>query len=200
MTTTIIIATYGDAKWPELARERALPSTLGQPANVILSHRETLSEARNHGAELASGDTLIFLDADDELAPGYVEAIESGTADLRSPAIQYVYPDRTEEPVLLKPKNLRRGNYLPIGTAIRREVFWAVGGFREYAAWEDWNLMVRCFLYGATIEQIPEAVYRAFWSPTGRNNLTRQQAINLMRKMRRDHYLEEQRLKRLQRV
>lgn len=195
MTASIIIGTYGDRKWIELARERAIPSAQSQGVEIVHIHGETISSARNEGAGLTKGDYLIFLDADDELAPGYVDAILKGSADLRSPAIQYVYPDSEEAPRLLAPKNLRRGNYLPIGTAIRRELFFEVGGFKDYAAWEDWDLWVRCYLRGATIEQIPEAVYRAFWSPTGRNNLTQQQAVNLMRRMRRDHALEERRLK-----
>lgn len=199
MTVSIIIGTYGSSEWIQLAQERAIPSAEAQGVEVVHAHAETLSEARNQGVLQTSGNWLIFLDADDELAPGYVEAILRGSADLRSPAIQYIYPDRIEEPKLLAPKNLRRGNYLPIGTAIHREMFWKAGGFLEYPAWEDWDLVVRCFLRGATIEQLPEAVYRAYWSPNGRNNLTQQQALNLMRRMRRDHALEERRL-RSQRV
>lgn len=195
MTASIIIGTFGDVWWSDLANERALPSALAQDVEVVHSHGDTLAQARNDAAETTTGDYLIPLDADDELAPGYVEAILSGSADLRSPAIQYVYPDHEEPPKLLKPKNLRRGNYLPIGTAIRRDLFMEVGGFRDLPAWEDWDLAVRCFLRGATIEQIPEAIYRAYWSPTGRNNLTQQQAVNLMRRLRRDHALEERRLK-----
>jgi glycosyltransferase involved in cell wall biosynthesis len=195
MTASIIIGTFGDVWWSDLANERALPSALAQDVEVVHSHGDTLAQARNDAAETTTGDYLIPLDADDELAPGYVEAILSGSADLRSPAIQYVYLDHEEPPKLLKPKNLRRGNYLPIGTAIRRDLFMEVGGFRDLPAWEDWDLAVRCFLRGATIEQIPEAIYRAYWSPTGRNNLTQQQAVNLMRRLRRDHALEERRLK-----
>lgn len=196
MTASIIIGTFGDVKWARLALDRALPSAEGQPAQILVSHGETLAEVRNRLASVANGDYLVFLDADDELSPGYVEAILRGSADLRSPAIQYIYPDYEEKPKLLIPKNLRRGNYLPVGTAIRRELFMEVGGFRDLRAWEDWDLFVRLYLRGATIEQIPEAVYRAYWSPTGRNNLTQQQAVNLMRRLRRDHALEERRLQR----
>lgn len=197
MTASIIIGTFGDVKWSDLANERAIPSALAQGVEVVHHHGDTLAQARNEAAATATGDYLICLDADDELAPGYVDAILKGSADLRSPAIQYIYPDREESPKLLTPKNLRRGNYLPIGTAIRRELFFEVGGFCELPAWEDWDLMVKCYLRGATIEQIPEAVYRAYWSPTGRNNLSQQQAVNLMRRMRRDHAMEERRLKRV---
>lgn len=196
-TVSIVIGTYGDVWWSDLANERALPSALAQGVEVVHEHGESLVSARNNAAETATGDYLVTLDADDQLAPGYVEAILKGSADLRSPAIQYVYPDREEPPKLLAPKNLRRGNYLPIGTAIRRALFMEAGGFKDYPAYEDWDLWVRCFLRGASIEQIPEAVYRAWWSPNGRNNLTQQQAINLIRRMRRDHVLEERRLRSL---
>lgn len=197
-TASICTGVFGHHSWADLAWSRTKPSAEAQipQTEYVLVHGSTLQDARNTAAERAKGEWLIFADADDELAPGYVEAILKGSADLRSPAIQYIYPDHEEAPKLLKPKNLRRGNYLPIGTAIRRELFMEVGGFRELPAWEDWDLAVRCYLRGATIEQIPEAVYRAYWSPTGRNNLTQQQAVNLMRRLRRDHALEERRLKR----
>lgn len=194
MTVSIIIGTFGDVKWSDLANERALPSALAQGVEVVHAHGDTLAQARNDAANTATGEFLVTLDADDELSRGYVEAILKGSADLRSPAIQYIYPDYEEKPKLLTPKNLRRGNYLPVGTAIRRELFMEVGGFRDLRAWEDWDLFVRLYLRGATIEQIPEAVYRAYWNPIGRNNLTQQQAVNLMRRLRRDHALEERRL------
>ncbi len=194
---TVIVGTYGDPKWADLAQERAIPSALGQ-AELIHVHAKSLAEARNAAAKVAmeSREWLIFLDADDELAPGYVDAMMAGSADLRGPAIQYIYPNRIEPPKLLAPKNLRRGNYLPIGTAIRAEMFEAVGGFRAYPAWEDWDLWVRCLLRGATIEQVPRAVYRAYVQPKGRNDLSPKEAAELMRRMRKDHVLEELRLRR----
>lgn len=63
MECSIIVATFGDAKWARLAKERAIPSTQGQGAlEVIALHLEggTIAEARNEAARKASGDWLLL--------------------------------------------------------------------------------------------------------------------------------------------
>lgn len=42
---------------------------------VDASRRRGTAHARNRGAAMASGDALVFVDADDEVAPGWLEAI-----------------------------------------------------------------------------------------------------------------------------
>ena len=42
---------------------------------VDASDRHGAAHARNRGAAMASGDALVFVDADDEVAPGWLEAI-----------------------------------------------------------------------------------------------------------------------------
>lgn len=84
MNCSIIIATYGSPDWADLAGSHAFPSTEGQGAHqVIVDHDAEmyLDEIRNSAAEQATGDWLCFLDADDTLAPGYLEAM-AATADL----------------------------------------------------------------------------------------------------------------------
>lgn len=175
ITASIIVATYGDSYWFRLAGERALPSADSQPAEVIFNHdaKGTLAESRNYAASLATGEWLIFLDADDELSPGYVEAILAGDGDLRTPAVQRVSATETDAcrmpPALLPVRDLRHGNYLVIGTAVRKELFDAVGGFHEWALYEDWDFFIRCWLMGAEVGQVPNAVYRAWVRPGSRN-------------------------------
>ena len=48
---------------------------MAQDCEVIVTHERTLAEARNRGVELASGEWLVHLDADDRLDEGYAQAI-----------------------------------------------------------------------------------------------------------------------------
>lgn len=78
MNVSVIVATFGDQSWVDLADERALPSVDAQtfPAHeVIALHGPSLHATRNQAALDATGDWLCFLDADDELEPGYLEAM-----------------------------------------------------------------------------------------------------------------------------
>lgn len=78
MKVGCVIATHGAEEWSELAWSRAYPSTLGQGfADVIVWHETaaTLADARNAAARALPYEALVFLDADDELAPGYLTAM-----------------------------------------------------------------------------------------------------------------------------
>ncbi len=104
MNVSILICTHGDERWRELGEARALPSALLQEdvaeVRALHSGPGSLAEVRNIAGFEATGDWLVFLDADDELAPGYVDALRAMHATLKPrdndgsyllvPAIQYV--------------------------------------------------------------------------------------------------------------
>ena len=169
MDVTIIIATFGDTKWIELAHERALPSAMLQNVAVITHHGPTLHEARNEAAELATTEFLCFLDADDSLSPGYLFAMAEATGDLRAPAVSWVTEHSATKPVTLHTRDIEHMNPCVIGTLIRKDLFTTLGGFRDWPAWEDWDLFLRATRAGARIEHVPGAVYRAHMSPGSRN-------------------------------
>jgi glycosyltransferase involved in cell wall biosynthesis len=166
---TVVVGTFGGVDWVRLASSRAIPSAerLGVP--VMHRHAGTLAQARNTGAALAKTEWLCFLDADDELDPGYFESMEKASADLRGPAVVYVRGNRVFPPKLWPVCDLRDGNYLVIGTLIRKSLFEEVGGFEEWPLYEDWALWARAARAGATIEQVPDAVYRAHVRRDSRN-------------------------------
>lgn len=182
---TIIIATFGDPVWKVRAASVALPSAAAQPCPALVIHGATLAQARNWGAAAAATEWLCFLDADDELGPGYIEAMLAARGDLRAPALHLVHPDRTEIPDLTN-RDIITINPCPIGTLIRREMFFDVGGFWEERAWEDWSLFRRCWLAGATISHVSAAVYLAHQDPQGRN-VTVEDARQLHRDIIRSH-------------
>lgn len=176
MTVSILIATYGEEAWSELAWSRAYPSTLEQGAHEVLVGHEpegTIASARNHLAEKATGEFLLFCDADDELAPGYIEAmteaIEARSKHERelgptlfTPRVQYVNHGRREKPKFWPEKDLRHSNWLVIGTLVPRGLFLELCGFDDAEhAYEDWSLFARCWKAGAQIVKVPDAIYVA---------------------------------------
>ena len=74
MDVTTIVATFGNQRvWVPLAEKAAASVDHGE---VIRYHGKTLADARNTAARRATTEWLCFLDADDSLAPGYMEAME----------------------------------------------------------------------------------------------------------------------------
>lgn len=174
MTVDIIVATYGNLGIWEPLTQRAVASATNQTVSAGHIHRvhgETLAAARNSGAAVSGAEWLIFLDADDELDPGYVEAVLTGTGDLRQPyTLGIVNGVEDDAPVLITPsKDLLTGNHMVIGTAVRRSLFETAGGFRELPALEDWDLWIRCWLAGGKIGVAPGAIYRVHVYEGSRN-------------------------------
>ena len=181
LDVTIAIATYGDESWRELADSRARPSAEAQDVPVVQVHLTggTLAQARNQALAQVETEYVIHLDADDELAPGYVRAMSEGTADLRSPAIaQYMYGQALSPSFMPRvyqhrhhctAECLRYGNWLVIGTAARAQLVRDVGGWEEFPWSEDWQLWAKCWKAGATVEAIHRAAYIAHVSSNGRN-------------------------------
>lgn len=177
---SVVVATFGDDVWINRA-QRAIESATHQtlsPHEIIHIHGDTLAEARNQGAERAEADWLLFLDADDELDKGYVEAMDRAIRHHASEGRTFLFQPATlgivngvedREPVVIPKRNLSTGNYMVIGTIVQRDQFLRVGGFWEWFAWEDWCLFMRCVADGATSVPVPEAIYRVHVNPNGRN-------------------------------
>lgn len=185
---TIIVGTYGEDRWHELADQRAVPSARAQGCRVVHVHGDTLHDARNIGLGQVCTPWVVFLDADDELRPGYVDALAAGSCDLRAPAVQYVTPGgRPQAPYVLRVAGHRHdcvadcladGNFLVIGTMARTQLLRDVGGWEPFDLFEDWAIFARCYRAGATVETIPAAVYVAHMDLQSRNRAPDQKAKN----------------------
>lgn len=183
MNVSILICTYGGDEWRDLAMSRAYPSTIDQGALEVNTHHfwgDSLADSRNWAAEDAKGDWLCFLDADDELCPGYIAemakverrrlyhdslTLEQTEVALLAPAVSYDgstpgIPNRGGWPSV---------NECVIGTLVPRALFLELGGFRELPSLEDYDLWLRCAKAGARIVHVPEAVYCAHVTPGSRN-------------------------------
>lgn len=177
---SIIITTYGADHWPIIAEERAYPSAIKQDAHQVILHHEPgleIGPARNAAARQATGEWLLFLDADDELEDGYVShmieaACTKGRPEpaLLQPSVCYVRKGHKGPVTLIPEKDLSSDNYLVIGTVLRRSLFTQVGGFNDYPhGFEDWSLWAKCWKAGARVFPVPQAVYYAHINPQSKH-------------------------------
>jgi len=173
---TVAIASFGDPKyalWAERAR-RSVPEGI----KVVQAHlpEGNLEQARNSALARVDTEWVCHLDADDELEPNFFNAMRKGTADVRAPYVRYVGRSMgIGQAVMPRVSHvcvadcLRIGNWLVVGSLVRTDLVREVGGWRDYPVYEDFDLWQRCWLAGATMEGIPNAVYRAHVRVDSRN-------------------------------
>jgi glycosyltransferase involved in cell wall biosynthesis len=188
--TSVIIASFGSIYWETLGKMRAFPSVVDQGfSEVILIHEPdmTLAEVRNAGARKASGDNLLFLDADDELAPGFADAMKAALDNLGegpyllTPAIRYGAGKKFSTPRFWPEIDIKTGNWMVIGTLMRRSIFESVGGWDEYELYEDWALLAKCMEAGSTAVMVPDAHYMVHVSANSRNRGNSQKTFRYWR-------------------
>ena len=83
---------------------------------------------RNHGASLATGEWIVFVDEDCLPAPGWLKAIATQT-DVDVIEGKTVCPGARDTPFQERVENLRGGVYWSCNLAVRRVVFERLGGF-----------------------------------------------------------------------
>ncbi len=177
MSISCVIGTYGGDEWIELAR-RAAASAEGQGFHEIIhSHlpRGSLAQARNAGAEQATGKWLLFLDGDDELDPNFGAAMRKEMRGARkkmlfTPSVQYVSARREAFAPKIWPRtDFKNGNWCVIATVINRSFFLELKGFKEWELYEDWALWATADREGAEVVEVPNAIYIAHMKNDSRN-------------------------------
>lgn len=177
---TVVVPFTGEP-WATWARKRAMPSARDQ-ALVVAGEGETVAQARNNGLDQVQTEWVVFLDADDELSPDYIERMKAGSADVRAPLTRWVtHPgysraDRqTGRPMRVWGHAhdcvgdcLAYGNWIVIGAMMRTDIARRCR-WEEWPIWEDWDWWVQAWQAGATFEQ-SSAVYIAHSARGGRNS------------------------------
>jgi glycosyltransferase involved in cell wall biosynthesis len=177
----VIVALDGDVDGSAAAIAGA---ALACEPHVVLLHAPSRGPdgngagvARNRGADVASGDVLLFLD--DDVLPWHPQVLlEHGLAHARQPdaagAAVGPCPARLEsldgyfahKVRVWSVDNVRRlltGAHLGFtdvctgNLSVHRRAFAAAGGFRRMARREDWDLGYRLVLAGTPLWPLPEA-------------------------------------------
>ena len=175
----VIIATYGCESWKEkalIAQKSVLQQT--SPASLIhLIHGDTLAQARNAGAHQSTADWLLFLDADDALDSNFLRAMRE-MIDQTTYSSPLLYPSVLTIENGVKPLSAKtstqhpilEGNFMVIGTLVKRADFLRAGGFRELPMYEDWDLWIRRIANGSTPHSVSSAVYHVIVNKSSRNH------------------------------
>jgi len=130
------------------------------------SERRSHGFARNVGARTATGDYLLFLDADDVIAPGYISAMAAALDGAEFIAAR-MDSDKLNEGWRRFARALPQADGLPGGAVpwayggtlgMRRSAFERLGGFAEDFAGEDVDFGIKAHGRGVMLEFVPNAV------------------------------------------
>jgi glycosyltransferase involved in cell wall biosynthesis len=177
---------------------------------VIKRYRDTVvyirkenggsSTARNAGAMASRGEWLIFLDDDDRLLPGRLDAIYTAmkcwpqavahlcnvVMQIRSGEVELFalrLINQNEEQILVDEPLvyvLKQCSFT-CNVAVRRCVFEKVGGFRSDAVYEDWDLLSKCACVGPWV--ITRKPLVRFQRISGVNNLSERTRANKLKSL-----------------
>lgn len=132
-------------------RAHAIATSIMLPKNV------GVAKARDIGVRMSKGKLLLFVDADDRLAPDFIE--QCGRVITKA---KIAYPNvlkfgAIEQPKLVDSPRQITPEYiigkrcgLVVTSMMHREVYEKLKGFRELPVYEDWDFWVRAVAEGFT--------------------------------------------------
>lgn len=136
-----------------------------------------IGAARNHAAQHATGEFLVFCDADNCSTPEMLERFLIAIHQTGGDVVSSHYKAFDEKVFWPDDKTKIEYVYLPIGAAlevgmlinvfgdansiIRRSSFEAVGGFQieRHTSWEDWDIFARLCLSGHRLDVCPMELF-----------------------------------------
>ena len=139
-------------------------------ARIIDNGEHNIAISRNLGIEHSRADLLLFLDADDFLAPEAIKHMLQAYVD--NGGAKYIYTDwynvQPGKPATKHNANAfnqshTSGTQHPVSALVRKEHATAVGGFDpSLPGWEDWEFYIKMAINGFCGARLPEGllVYR----------------------------------------
>ena len=140
---------------------------IDSPVKVINQVNKGLPSARNTGIMAATGDYILFLDADDILMENAIERIENEINAMHADivALSFIEFGKSDRQVILQTFNmedLKVANRIAYCQAIKRSVLVEAGGYSPKMkwGWEDYALTFDLLSRGKTISLIQEPLFK----------------------------------------
>lgn len=166
-----------DGETPQACDELAV----GYGEHVVVIHQPNtgLPGARNRGAAGARTEYLVFLDADDTIAPDFVRTLAAAIEAAGDPAVSHAYCQETLTDLAhgtwrvpqWDAELLLITNLHPVTCLVRRDAFEQLGGFDTTMTrgYEDWEFWVRCSTRGFRGVRVAEPLF--FWRRHSRDTM-----------------------------
>jgi glycosyltransferase involved in cell wall biosynthesis len=171
VTVGLGVATFGQGVYDEWALRGAKTLERNKAGfdQAVHIHASSLASARNEVIDLLETEWIVLLDADDDLMPGYAEAVRRGAESghlLQVKTIGRVDGLLETEAVYIPRSNMWDRNYLIIGTVFEKKF---APQFTGLPILEDWEFWMRMISAGHDVKQI-DATYIVDVNNTGRNS------------------------------
>lgn len=141
--------------------------------NYFYQENKGVSAARNRGAQIATGDWLIFLDSDDELLPKALEEFYKANNLFIDASVLlggYILIKNTKETTFIPEKGKYIG-HLSGSFAMKKEVFDRLDGYDTSLKFaENTELFFRFDLLNETVGEVHQAVLKYNQPDEGGNN------------------------------
>ena len=169
---------------------------------LLKKQRGGPSDARNHGIENAQGELILPLDADDKIAPTYLEKAQKIFLEQENTGIVYCdaqYFGKRNESWQLPPYNfpdILLDNFIFSAGLFRKDDWKKVGGYNTNMThgWEDHDFWLSIIELKKTVVRIPEPLFFYRQEIDSRTNrFTAKQKIEMfeqLAKNHRDFYIE----------
>lgn len=134
---------------------------------VVRTENGGLALARNRGIAASTGDLILPLDADDLIAPTYLEkglsvfAGDSSVGVVYSMAVKFGAVNELWQLPEFSPNRLLRENMVFCSAMFRRESWERGGGYNTNMkyGWEDWDFWLTLCEMGLRFVRIPEVLF-----------------------------------------
>lgn len=132
--------------------------TYGGADTILIDKNVGVAKARMMGAKVATGEYILFVDADDRLPEIFLHEMQTKIKTGK----EIVYPDCVvwaswansgfkntycNMPHKITWDILVKQNWVLVTSLIPRQTFIDLGGFHEYKMFEDWEFFQRAFLH-----------------------------------------------------
>lgn len=191
--TEIIVVDDGSDERPD---DQLLDFLKSKNVSLLKRERGGPSAARNRGIENAQGELILPLDADDKIAPTYIEKGQKIFLEQENTGIVYCdaqYFGKRDENWQLPPYNfpdILLDNFIFSAALFKKDDWQKVGGYNLNMThgWEDHDFWLSIIELKKTVVRIPEPLFFYRQELDSRTNrFTAKQKIEMFEQIARNH-------------